>query len=172
MKTEEFNNHTYKEEIKNKFSIGQSGISTLLIPAFIQEHFEIQEKKFGGKAEYLTYLLKRYRLILKGYARDAVSLKTLYQTKNQGLKKVNFRPADEDWAELGTFSIATGRSRCLLFVILLLFDMANFGSTFKKVGIPMNEPFTSRKKWELISHFGVDRENKQFFRGFSPKLIL
>ncbi len=172
MTAEEFNDQAFSEELKKKFSLGQSGISTLLIPEFMQKHFKIQEKKFGGKAAYLTHLLKRYRVILKCYARDAEGLKTLYQRQNLGLKKVNFRPADEDWAELGTFSIASGRSRCLLFTILLLFDMGRFGSALKKAGVPMNDPFSPRKKWELISSFGVDRENKEFFRGFSPKLIL
>ena len=172
MTAEEFNDKIFGEEIKSQFRLSQSGISTLLIPEFMQEHFKMQEKKFGGKAEYLTHLLKRFRTILKGYAKDAEGLKTLYQKKNQGLKKVNFRPADEDWAELGIFSIATGRSRCLLFAILLLFDMGGFDSAFKQAGIPMNAPFTARKKWELISSLGVDRENLQFFRGFSPKLIL
>ncbi|HMY66047.1 MAG TPA: DUF1564 family protein [Leptospiraceae bacterium] len=169
MTADEINLEMFKEEMEKRFSFKSRGVSTLLIPASFMKHFEIQSKIFRGKPEYLSYLLRRFRIAMRSFARDPEGLKNLYQRKNQDLKKVNLRPFDEDWAELGSFSVASGRSRCLLFVILMLFDMGGFGSALKQAGIVMNEPFSPEVSWELIGKFGVEREAGYCIRGFEPR---
>ncbi len=169
MTAEEINMEVFSEEMEKRFVFKKRGVSTLLVPASFMKHFEIQSKVFKGKSEYLSHLLKRFRIAMRCFARDPEGLKTLYQRKNQDLRKINLRPFDEDWAELGSFSIASGRSRCLLFVLLLLFDMSGFGSALKKAGIVMNEPFFKNVSWELIGKFGVEREAGYCIRGFLPK---
>ncbi|HNI99802.1 MAG TPA: DUF1564 family protein [Leptospiraceae bacterium] len=168
MTAEEFNAQMFSEELRTKIPMKGSGISTLLIPSFFIRHLELRSKRFNGMPAYFSHLLRRFRIILRSFARNPEGLKTLYQKKNQDLRKVNFRPFNEDWAEIGTFSVASGRSRCLLFVILLIFDMAKFGAAFRKAGILMNDPFTKKRKWELISLFGVDRNEGFCIRGFTP----
>ena len=168
MTAEEFNVLMFSEELKTKLTMKGSGISTLLIPSYFLEHLERRSKKFNGLPKFFSHLMKRFRILLRTFARDPEGMKTLYQKKNQDLKKVNFRPFNEDWAEIGTFSIASGRSRCLLFVILLIFDMSGFGSALRKAGIVINDPFSPKRKWELNAVFGVDRQSGLCIRGFSP----
>jgi len=168
MTADDFNTAMFSEELRKKIQMKGSGISTLLIPSCFIRHLELRSKKFNGTAEYFSHLIRRFRFILKSFAGNPEGLKTLYQKKNQDLKKVNFRPFSQDWAEIGTFSVASGRSRCLLFVLLLIFDMAKFGSVLKKAGVAFNEPFSNKRKWELNALFGVDRESGECIRGFSP----
>lgn len=169
MNADEISQEIFKEEMENRFPFKRRGVSTFLVPASLMKHLEIQAKVFRGKPEYLSHLLKRFRIAMRGFARDPEGLKNLYQGKNMDLKKVNLRPFDEDWAELGSFSVASGRSRCLLFVMLMLFDMGGFGSALKQAGIVMNEPFSASASWELIGKFGVDREGGCCIRGFQPR---
>lgn len=169
MTVDEINLELFSEEMEKKFIFKKRGVSTLLVPASLLKHLEIQSKVFRGKPAYLSHLLKRFRIAMRGFARNPEGLKNLYQRKNQDLQKVSFRPFDEDWAELGSFSVASGRSRCLLFVILMLFDMGGFGSALKQAGIVMNEPFSPSVSWELIGKFGVEREAGYCIRGFEPR---
>ena len=95
------------------------------------------------------------------------SIKKQYQNTNLGLIKVNFRPQNQDWAELGIFSVASGRSRCMLFVILLLLDIGGWENSLKKLGIPKDYPFSDQPHCEFLSTFGFDRNRNTCKREFS-----
>lgn len=168
---EDINSGTFQHPIEKRTPFGGSGVSSILIPSDLIKRFEYCQKRFGGKGKYLNHLILRYRIILRTFANDSYGMVTEYQFKNQNLQKISFRPLPEDWAELGTFAIASGKSRCLLFVTLLLMDKNGWGALLKRAGIAMNDPFSPENQWELLSIFGLDRNTKQFIRGFKPKLI-
>lgn len=163
--------HNSQEKICRSILLKEDGVSTLLIPEDLMKRLKYRLKRHRGSAEYLSYLISRYRIILRILALDPSGLKTEYQYKNQNLKRVNFRPAAADWAELGSFSIASGKSRCLIFVLLFQMDLNGWGSLMKKAGIVMNEPFFLEQHWELVGSFGVDRKSSECIRGFTPRLI-
>jgi hypothetical protein len=72
---------------------------------------------------YLSHLLRRYHfLIQNGYLEKHEFLKTGYQQKHQGLKRVDFIPLAEDWAELKCLRNFLNRSMTWIFVSLLLLD--------------------------------------------------
>jgi len=159
------------EKISIRKPLNEKSVSTLLIPEDLMKRLKYRLKKYGGNTEYLSYLISRYRVILRIFTLDPSGLKTEYQYKNQNLRKVNFRPMPADWAELGTFSIASGKSRCLIFVLLLLMDLNGWGSLMRRAGIVMNDPFFIEQKWELVGSFGLERQSSECIRSFSPRLI-
>lgn len=169
METVNIGAEIFSEKVENRIHLGRKGISTLMIPETFSKDLERKSKKYGGKPKYFSYLLRRFRPLMRSLLSEPSGLRKIYQEKNQALVKVNFRPSNEDWAELGTFSIAAGRSRCLLFVLLLVFDLAGFGSILKKAGVVMNDPFSPKCEWELIGCFGVDPEASECIRSFTPK---
>ncbi|HNF16710.1 MAG TPA: DUF1564 family protein [Leptospiraceae bacterium] len=160
-----------QEKICRNIPLEEKGVSTLLIPEDLMKRLRYKLKSYGGNAQYLTYLISRYKIILRTFTMDPSGLKTEYQYKNQNLKKVNFRPLAADWAELGTFSIASGKSRCLIFVLLLLMDLNGWGKLMKRAGVVMNDPFFVEQRWELLGSFGVERQSEQCVRSFTPRLI-
>ncbi|RHX87447.1 DUF1564 family protein [Leptospira stimsonii] len=95
-------------------------LCSLLIP----EYF-VREK--GLKARFLrsslSVLLLRFdeALIRKKFLGKRL-VYAKYQEENLNLKKMNFRPFEEDWVKLGILAWGLGISRCLLFSILLELD--------------------------------------------------
>ena len=167
--TEICREYKQKGNCNAKTPLPERGVSTLLIPDNLFDKYSKKLISHKGKREYFSYLLKRYRVLLEFYILNPGGLKTIYQSENQNLKKINFRPLSEDWAELSIFSCSAGRSRCLIFTILLLMDLQNWGSLLKRIGIRFNHPYNSHKKWELQSSLGFSREESFFSRGFYPK---
>ncbi|HNO21618.1 MAG TPA: DUF1564 family protein [Leptospiraceae bacterium] len=161
----------YQEEIQKNISHSGSGVSTVLIPEDLMLRYETQEQKFGGKTQYFSHLISKYRMMLRSFAHDESSMTTEYQKSSHKLKKVNFRPIAEDWAELGAFSIASGKSRCLLFVLLLLMDLNGWGDLLSLAGFPYDYPNTPNIQWELLGIFGVERAVSKFIRGLMSRLI-
>ncbi len=98
--------------------------STLLIPArYMSLFLERLEKHNCSVSLYLAHLLGRYRFIIQnGYLEKHEFLKTGYQQKHQRLKRVDFVPIAEDWAELKCLRIFLNRSMTSIFVSLLLLD--------------------------------------------------
>ncbi|AOP36431.1 hypothetical protein A0128_20685 [Leptospira tipperaryensis] len=89
---------------------------TLLIPEKI---IRLRRLKADKLNEELSFLLKKYQNVaLKkkflGRSFPAIS----YQRKGLKLKRMNFRPDEKDWIELGVLALGLGVSRCLLFSIL------------------------------------------------------
>lgn len=165
------NTSIFQEPIEKKTPFEGCGVSSILIPADLMKRFNRCLKKHGGKRQYLNHLILRYRVILRTFTNDSSGMVTEYQLKNQNLQKISFRPLPEDWAELGIFSIASGKSRCFLFVLLLMMDKNGWGKMLKRAGIVMNEPFSPNHQWEMFSIFGVDRDSKNIIRGFKSQLI-
>jgi hypothetical protein len=59
-------------------------------------------------------------------------LKTGYQEKNLSLKRVDFVPIAEDWAELKCLKAFFNRSMTWIFVFLLLLDDLDLGKNLPK----------------------------------------
>ncbi|WP_232380532.1 DUF1564 family protein [Leptospira ainlahdjerensis] len=68
-----------------------------------------------------------------------------YQEEDLNLKKMNFRPFEEDWVKLGILAWGLGVSRCLLFSILLELDseLMNHRKT-KTTGVPTTLSITRK----------------------------
>lgn len=168
---EDTNIQLYQEAIKKNISHSGSGVSTVLIPEDLMVRYETQEKKYGGKTKYFSHLISKYRMMMRSFAYDASSMTTEYQKSSHKLKKVNFRPIAEDWAELGAFSVASGKSRCLIFVLLLLMDLNGWGDLLSLAGFPEDYPNTPGVEWELLGIFGVVRTVSTFIRGLTPRML-
>lgn len=167
----EINVQTIQEKIQNCLPMTGSGVSTLLIPKDLIKRFDRRLKIKGGKTKYFAYLIGQYRTMLRSFSLDASGLKTEYQWKNQELQKINFRPQNDDWAELGAFSVASGKSRCLLFVYLLLMDLNGWGAILRLAGITQNYPMSEKYEWDLLGAFGLTRNREECRRELHPKVI-
>ncbi|MBM9500614.1 DUF1564 family protein [Leptospira sp. 201903071] len=89
---------------------------TLLIPEQIIRMRRLRANKLNQE---LSFLLQKYqKTALKkkflGKSFPAIS----YQRKGLKLKRMNFRPNEKEWVELGILALGLGVSRCLLFAIL------------------------------------------------------
>lgn len=159
------------DKLNFRIPVSGTGVSTFLIPKELLQGYMERLQHFKSKGEYFTYLLFRFRPLIKYYIIQPSGLKVQYQASYQGLQRENLRVKNEDWAELTVLSASTGMSRCLLFVSLLLMDLQGWGSLLQKIGIPYNHPFSSEKKWELLATVGLDREEGVFIRGFYPRKL-
>ena len=168
---EEINIHLFQEKIQNCLPMEGSGVSTLLIPKDLINRFNRRLKIKGGKTKYFGYLIGLYRTMLRSFCYDASGVRTEYQWKNQELQKINFRPQNNDWAELGAFSAASGKSRCLLFVYLLLMDLNGWGAILKLAGITAEYTRSEKHEWELLGAFGLNRDRNEYRRELHPKII-
>lgn len=100
--------------------------SSLLIP---NKFFDVFEEKtiFISREEYFSLLLHRYKeLALGGIFPKTEKPKTSYQEKDQNLIKVNFRPNNDDWIELGIIAHFLGVSRTALFTWFLILELAGW----------------------------------------------
>ncbi len=85
--------------------------STLLIPKKFFDFFEENADKLT-REEYFSILLGRYKeLALSGLFPKSEKPKTAHQEEGQSLVKVNFRPKNEDWVELGIIASYLGITR-------------------------------------------------------------
>ena len=111
-----------------------STVSTLLIPDHLTVDFQSKIKKYNGNVSpYLRSLLRRFRSVTHtGILPDPKKLKTEYQVGNLNLRKVNFRPRNSEWVELGELALAFGKSRCWMFVHLLQLDLLGMWSILVK----------------------------------------
>ncbi len=82
------------EFVRYEINWEEDTVSTLLIPEFLYDDFLSKTKKHkGNTALYLQSLLRRFRSIThSGLIPEAEKLKTSYQERNLGLKKVSFIP--------------------------------------------------------------------------------
>lgn len=108
--------------------------STFLIPEMYMEIFERKMEKFEGNLRaYLSYLLNRYRFLVKnGFIPKHEFLKTKYQEKRLNLQRVDFVPVAEDWAELKCLRAFFNRSMTWIFVFLLLLDDLDLAENLPK----------------------------------------
>jgi len=126
-----FTNNYQKSNCQNLME--PCSTSRFLIP---EVHMELLQKKLSqhdySLANYLGYLLNRYRFFVKnGIIPKHEYLKTSYQKKDLNLKKIDFLPRAEDWAELKCLRSFFNRSMTSIFVFLLLLD---------ELDLPVNLP--------------------------------
>ena len=114
-----------KEFAREKINEEDATVSTLLIPNHLIVDFQSKVKKYNGNVSpYLRSLLRRFRSISHtGILPEPKKIKTAYQDGNLNLRKVNFRPRNSEWVELGELALAFGKSRCWMFVHLLQLDL-------------------------------------------------
>ena len=114
-----------KEFAREKINEEDATVSTLLIPNHLIVDFQSKVKKYNGNVSpYLRSLLRRFRSISHtGILPEPKKIKTEYQVGTLNLRKVNFRPRNSEWVELGELALAFGKSRCWMFVHLLQLDL-------------------------------------------------
>ncbi|WP_346725457.1 DUF1564 family protein [Leptospira stimsonii] len=118
-------------------------LCTLLIPARFALEKGLEPKLLRSS---LRNLLLRYDEVLirkKFLGKRLVYAR--YQEENLDLRKMNFRPFEEDWVRLGILAWGLGVSRCLLFSILLEMDgeLKNHRKT-KSNGVPTTLSITRK----------------------------
>jgi hypothetical protein len=95
-------------------------------------------------------------------------IKTEYQQKKLNLKKVNFRPRNKDWIELGELALAFGKSRCWVFVHLLKLDLLGLWGAL--VQTRMNKVVPTLPTLELKIFWKVERVMDNFGRGYCVRV--
>ena len=95
-------------------------------------------------------------------------LKTSYQERHLDLKKVSFKPKNQDWIELGELALIFGKSRCWMFVFLLKLDLANMWHCLVEAGLKKIVPMVTNL--ELKVFYTLDRFSFTFARGYHVKI--
>ena len=144
--------------------------STLLVPLHLYDDFLQKTKKHKGKTSvYLHSLLRRFRTIThSGMIPSPEQLKTSYQERNLFLKRVNFKPKNVDWIELGELALAFGKSRCWVFVFLLELDLLGLWKSIVVAGLKKIVPMVSRLELEVFQR--LERFSYTFARGYHVKV--
>ena len=124
-----------------------------------KEHFTV----------YLRKLLRRYRTVTHtGLLPKPKKVKTEYQEEGQNLERVNFRPRNTDWIELGELALAFGKSRCWIFVYLLKLDLLGMWRLLVKATLEKIVP--TLPSLELTSFWTLQRFRQNFARGYHVKV--
>lgn len=145
-------------------------VSTLLIPKHLIKDFVLKKKKHKGNVSfYLRSLLRRFRSITHtGILPEPRKIKTEYQEKKLKLRKINFRPRNSDWVELGELALAFGKSRCWVFVHLLKLDILGLWKVL--VETRMNKVVPTSPRLELKIFWKLRRVLKHFARGYNVRV--
>lgn len=159
-------NGFYREEISKE----DDTISTLLIPEHLMDDFLLKiGKRNGNITIYLRSLLRRFRSITHtGLLPEPGKIKTEYQRKKLNLNKVNFRPRNKDWVELGELALAFGKSRCWVFVYLLKLDLLGLWRVL--VETRMNKIVPTFPTLELLIFWKLERFMGTFARGYCVRV--
>jgi hypothetical protein len=154
----------------DKLNERENTISTLLIPEHLLENFLLaKEKHKGNLTIYLRKLLRRYRsLAHSGMIPEPKKVKTEYQEEGLNLQRINFRPTNSDWIELGELALAFGKSRCWVFVYLLKLDLLGVWRILVRSRLGKIVPTLSRL--ELTSFWTLQRVKHNFARGYHIKV--
>lgn len=112
----------------------KTSCSTLLIPKCHMDFFQEKLKLFQNKpAEYLSYLLRSYRFLIRnGVIPKHSKLEVGYQQKGQELRRVDFIPFGVDWAELKSLKAFLNKSMTWIFVYLLVLDSLNINQNLSE----------------------------------------
>ena len=158
------------EFVRCEINLEEDSVSTLLIPEYLYEDFQLKTKKFkGNKALYLQSLLRRFRTIThSGLVPEAEKLKTAYQERNLDLQKVSFKPRNRDWLELGELALVFGKSRCWLFVFLLKLDLLNLWRIVVEAGLKKIVPMIPNLELKVFQR--LERFSYTFARGYHVKV--
>ena len=159
-----------KEFARKKINEEDATVSTLLIPDHLMVDFISKLKKYNGNVSpYLRSLLRRFRSVTHtGILPDPKKIKTEYQLENLKLRKVNFRPRNSEWVELGELALAFGKSRCWVFVHLLKLDILGLWKVL--VETRMNKIVPTSPRLELKIFWKLRRVLKHFTRGYNVRI--
>ncbi len=154
------------EFVRSKINEEEDSVSTLLIPEFLMDDFILKKEKYNGNVTlYVRSLLRRFRSITyTGILPEPVKIKTEYQEAKLNLKKVNFRPQNSDWIELGELALVFGKSRCWVFVFLLKLDILGLWNLLVQAGLGKVVP--TIPKLGLMVFWNLEKVNKNFARGY------
>jgi hypothetical protein len=134
--------------------------STVLVPDELFLDFEAKVKVSGGVRKLFKMLLGKYRILThSGALPEACKLKTEFQDEGQDLQRVNFKPDNEDWLELGQVATFYGKSRCWIFSYLLRLEILGFGELMEKAlltsGVPITASFQLQVALQLQRVLGI-----------------
>jgi hypothetical protein len=152
-----FNKHAHR---KLELDERKRTTSTVLVPEELILDFEESVKINGGVRKFLALLLDKYRILThSGALPEACKLKTEFQEEGQDLQRVNFKPDNEDWLELGQIATFYGKSRCWIFTFLLRLEVLGFGELMEKVfetsGVPITASFQLQVALQLQRVSGI-----------------
>ena len=131
----------------NSFKIAElrekdKSTSTLLVPAHLIDGLKLKKSEHGLKiSAYLKNLLKLYKIFThSGMIPPPRKIKTEFQDAGLDLKRISFRPNNDDWLELGELALAFGKSRCYVFTFLLELDLLGVLNTLYESGLDRAVP--------------------------------
>nr|MBP7283767.1 DUF1564 family protein [Leptospiraceae bacterium] len=158
------------EFLRKNIYLEENTVSTLLIPEILIDDFRLKIKKYNGKtALYLHSLLRRFRTIThSGMIPEPEKLKTTYQERDLDLKKVSFKPKNQDWIELGELALVFGKSRCWMFVFLLKLDLVNMWRCLVEAGLKKIVPMIPNLELGIFQR--LERVSYTFARGYHVKV--
>lgn len=150
----------------DKLDERENTVSTLLIPEYLLKEFNQKNKKHKDNFTiYLRKLLRRYRsLTHSGLIPEPQKVKTEYQEQGLNLERINFRPKNTDWVELGELALAFGKSRCWVFVYLLKLDLLGMWRLLVRARLEKIVP--TLPSLELTSFWTLQRVRQNFARGY------
>jgi hypothetical protein len=153
-----------------KINEEEDSVSTLLVPEYLMNDFLLKKEKHRGNVTlYVRSLLRRFRSITyTGIIPEPAKIKTEYQDTKLNLKKVNFRPRNSDWVELGELALAFGKSRCWVFVFLLKLDILGLWNIL--VQARMNKVVPTLPNLELRIFWKLERVTNHFARGYYVRI--
>ena len=108
-----------KHEIKIKNRIARYS-STILLPSSGVHDLNRILIRFGTVRNFLHQIVMSEHWLFNIKPRETDG-KTLYQKKGQALKRLDFRPYEEDWERFRLLAMMQKVSMSRLFIILLLF---------------------------------------------------
>jgi hypothetical protein len=152
-----FNKHAHR---KIELDKGKHTTSTVLVPEELILDFEAKVKVNGGMRKFLALLLDKYRILThSGALPEACKLKTEFQDEGQDLQRVNFKPDNDDWLELGQVATFYGKSRCWIFTYLLRLEVLGFGELMEEAlltnGVPITASFQLQVALQLQRVLGI-----------------
>ena len=160
-----------KTFVIDKLDERENTVSTLLIPEYLLKEFYLKNKEHKiNFTVYLRKLLRRYRALTfySDLIPEPKKVKTEYQEEGLNLERVNFRPENADWIELGEIALAFGKSRCWVFVYLLKLDLLGMWRLLVKAKLGKIVP--TLPSLELTSFWTLQRFRQNFARGYHVKV--
>jgi hypothetical protein len=160
-----------KTFVIDKLDERENTVSTLLIPEYLLKEFYLKNKKHKENfTVYLRKLLRRYRALTfySDLIPEPKKVKAEYQEEGLNLERVNFRPENADWIELGEIALAFGKSRCWVFVYLLKLDLLGMWRLLVKAKLGKIVP--TLPSLELTSFWTLQRFRQNFARGYHVKV--
>lgn len=140
--------------------------SSLLIPSLQLGYFHSRCEDLGSMADYFACMVQHYLPHLPELQKQLNSVcdrnwNTVYQSRDQNLLKINFKPDGRDWECFRHAAAACGVSICFLFVFLMSLEATGF---FEKI---LSRPLLG---WSSPTNSDLSGEKFEKFSNFNRKL--